>query len=124
MLQVDIILDNFAIYELLLYAGLVARRLQAPYRFTQGLLISGIVLYGVTRLIQAFLLVYLFAGGYKHMQPHNLALWWVLLFGCLALVVLQTVTFPIYYGIITRTRKQHLVDLEEKEVGKHVVSLC
>ena len=107
LVQVDVLLDNFAIYEFLLYAGLIARRLRGAYMLTQGLLISGLVLYGLTRVLQAMLLVYFFAGSYKKMH-NDLALWWVLLVACIALVVLQTVTFPIYYGVIMRTRRHHL----------------
>ena len=110
-------MDNFAIYEFLLYAGLIARRLKAPYLATQGLLVSGIIVYGLTRIIQAILLVYLFAGSYGRMDRANdISLWWLLLVGCIALIVLQTITFPIYHGIILRTQQQHTKAKEEQKL--------
>lgn len=57
---------------------------------------AGIIFYGATRILQAILLVYLFAGSYSRLSDH--AIWWVLLFGCMVLVTIQMITFPIYWG--------------------------
>ena len=117
-IKVDVILDNFAIWEFLLYAGLIARRLTAPYHLTLALLISGIVLYAVTRILQAFLLIYLFAGSFHKMHDDHLAVWCVMLVCCMVLILLQTWTFPIYWGIIFRTRKQALTCRKTHDNGQ------
>ena len=121
VVKVDLIVSCFATYEFLLYASLISRRVHALQRAFRPLLIAGIGFYLLTRLIQLAMLIGLFVLSYDMMQvtSRSKALYWVSMFLSIALVVLQSYTFVIYYGIWKSTT-QKMSRLEE--LPTHVIA--
>ena len=101
MIKICIITSCFATYEVLLYAALISRKVQALRRYFKCLTVLGVTLYGITRLFQAAILISLFVYGFKPMSHtvRNSALYWVGLCMCTALSALQLYTFVIYRAI-------------------------
>ncbi len=111
VIKVDLIVSCFATYEFMLYAALIARRVQALRSAGSVLLVTGLSFYLLTRLVQLAILIGLFVLSYEPMRAsgRTIALYWVSLCMCVMLVVLQTYTFVIYHGIWKSTachRKQ------------------
>lgn len=105
MIKISILTSCFATYEVLLYAALISRKVQALHRYFRCLTVLGVTLYGVTRLLQTAILTSLFAYGFEPMShtSRNRALYWVGLCMCIALSALQLYTFVIYKTIWRRT---------------------
>ena len=105
MIKISILTSCFATYEVLLYAALISRKVQALRRYFQCLTVLGVTLYGVTRLLQTAILSSLFVYGFESMShtSRNCALYWVGLCMCIALSALQLYTFVIYKTIWRRT---------------------
>ena len=101
VIKIDVILSCFATYEFLLYAALVARKVPALRGAFPSLLVAGISFYLLTRLVQLALLICLFVLSYGSMQAtsRTKALYWVSMAMCIALVLLQSYTFVIYYSL-------------------------
>ncbi len=104
VLKVSVIVSCFATYEVLLYAALIARKMQAPTMVVKAIMAGGLGFYGFTRVLQLVLLIGLFAGGYsyQHETSKGTALWWTSLGMSILLVVLQLYTFVIYRAIWKR----------------------
>lgn len=100
-LKICIITSCFATYEVLLYAALISRKVQALRRYFRCLTVLGLTLYGATRLLQTAMLISLFVFGFEPMShtSRNSALYWVGLCMCIALSALQLYTFVIYKSI-------------------------
>ena len=113
VLKVDLIFSCFATYEFLLYACLISRRVVLLKSAFSPLLMSGLAVYLLTRLVQVVLLVGLFVQSYVAMRAtqKTIALYWVSMVLCLALVVLQSYTFFIYHGIWKGTTVKTDADL-------------
>jgi hypothetical protein len=101
VIKVDLIVSCFATYEFLLYAALIARRVQVLKSACCVLLVTGLSFYLLTRLVQLAILIGLFVLSYEPMRAsgRTIALYWVSLCMCVVLVVLQTYTFVIYHSI-------------------------
>ena len=106
LLKLDIIVSVFATYEFGLYAALLSRKMASIRFMFEPLVFVGVGFYLLTRLVQAALLVGLFVLGYSPMRrsKKNIALYWVGMFMCVALVMLQMYTFVIYYAIWSKDR--------------------
>ena len=103
-IKVDVLLDCFATYEVLLYAGLVARRLKFPLAITKALLVVGVLVYGITRLIQIMLLIAIFIVSYQPMlQNGHAAIYWIVVLGTGSLMFVQFYTLEIYRQMYVRT---------------------
>ena len=104
VIKIYIIVSCFATFEFLLYAALIARKLHAPVRITKCLMAAGLVLYGLTRPLQAVLLIGLFVAGYglEVNTSKGLGLWWTSLVMSVLLSALQCYTFVIYFAIWRR----------------------
>ena len=113
VVKVDLIVSCFATYEFLLYACLISRRVFLLKSAFSPLLVSGLAFYFLTRLVQIVLLVGLFVLSYDSMRAtqKTIALYWVSMVLCLALVVLQSYTFVIYHGIWKSTTAKTDADL-------------
>lgn len=106
MVKICITTSCFATYEVLLYAALISRKVQALCRYFQCLTVLGLTLYGITRLLQTAILISLFVYGFNPMShtSRNSALYWVGLCMCTALSALQLYTFVIYKAIWQSTK--------------------
>ena len=82
----------------LLYASLIARRLDVSTVVVKTIMAAGLGFYAFSRLVQLALLVGLFAAGYSHQHATGKGegLWWASLILSILLVVLQCYTFVIY----------------------------
>ena len=106
VIKFNVILSCFATYEFLLYMSLVSRKVPALRSVFPALVLAGISFYFLTRLVQLALLIGLFVLSYGSMQvtSRTIALYWVTMILCIALIVLQSYTFVIYYKVQKRSR--------------------
>lgn len=107
-IKLDFILDYFVCWEFALYICLVAHRLQASLRLQKVLLILAGLTYGVSRAVQAALLLGLFILSGERMRAKP-AIYWVTFVLSVVLVILQTYTGWIYWAMWKRSsnnRKQ------------------
>ena len=104
VIKVDLIVSCFATFEFLLYASLIARRVNASVRVIKCIMATGLAFYGFTRLVQAALLIGLFVAGYglEVSTSKGLGLWWTSLVMSVLLSALQCYTFVIYSAIWRR----------------------
>ena len=100
-LKVLICMDLFAAWEFALFGCLVARKLQMHDIIVKGLLIIGIIFYGLTRILQAAILGSLFAYGYRPLShtARNRGIYWGFFIMCILFAALQLYTFVIYKSI-------------------------
>lgn len=100
LIKTTVVLDLFAVHELPLYVALLLYRLCARAAAVRGVMVAALAWYGLTRVAQTGLLVWLLAAsdaGLRTGAPFIISV-----IVCSALTGVQAYTFHIYAGMYRR----------------------
>jgi len=118
LFKVDFVLDVFVTYECGLFLALLVRRLTLNSRIRKKFILAGCIVFGVSRILQAAVLIHLFACSAGRMlqdDAKQYAIFFSASIGSFVLVVIQLYTIRIHYMLYT---KEVRVEREQCELDK------
>lgn len=115
-LKVMVCIDVFASWEFLLFLTLVSRKLRVFTWVSKALLLSGILVYFLTRCLQFAILASLFAYGYKPMSytARNRFIYWFFAVMIIGFHIIQTYTYVIYHNVWHSIKKAEARERQSK----------